>query len=182
MTSNKGLMDEKIEPRLFNVAGLVKRINAALPFGEIPFTITEPIVRQPLRYPFSDSFANLRDRLLEAVVKYSLRRTYGTLFGSETDVDVGHVLVEMGYTDLENHEETPYEALKLVLKVPLVMRNGSIISGSSHKLYAESGYGEIEPQRRSHKKVPFGWRRADHLSAILPDSWFFRTGTCLISR
>lgn len=166
------------EPRLelFDLENLVMMLNESLAKRDEVIELGEFEHREPKRNPF---LYRLIGEEVETRGKFPLRQTVfgrGLLdgfLGLDSEINLGYVFVETGYTDASSNYSGKYETLRLRIKHPLELKNGEVIPNCSIKLLQEIEEGaEPSQYRRDHVRYSgLVWVRSD-LSKVLPFEWF----------
>ncbi len=166
---------DKLNLEFINLDRLVKELNLRMPKSEGVIELVNFVHREPRKNPF---LYRLDDRELEARGKYTVIQTVDSkgvraLFDLESEVKIGYVFVETGYTDASSDYGGRYETVRLRIKHPLELRGEVVIPNCSVKLLKEvDEVGEPYQERKDHVRVAgLVWIKKD-LSKILPTEWF----------
>lgn len=166
------------EPTLsfIDLEGLVTKLNSAIARSEGSIELGEFKHKEPKRNPF---LYGIRGKELETLGKYPLIQTvegrglFG-FWGLDSEINLGYIFLEAGYTGVKDHNHGRYETIRLRIKQPLELKNGDIIPNCSVKLIveAEDVWGEVDKKRKDHIKCGKLVYLRDDLTNVLPTEWF----------
>ena len=162
---------------LFNMKGLVGKLNSALADPEETITLGEFITEKPIKNHFLHRLTNKK---IENMGRYPLTQTVYSkgIFGFldiDSEINLGNIFIETGFTDIDSSYVGKYETIRLRTKYPIELKNDNIVPKCSIKLLQEFYDDFTEPyqKRRDHvRKLGLIWVK-DDLSDILPSEWFF---------
>ena len=159
--------------QLFDLGGLVKRINSALADSEGFIELDEFVPKKTL--PLID---RLKDRKTEARGSYAVIQTvYGdglinSLLASPSEINMGSVHVETGILAPDSCSGTAYEKMVLRINYPLKLKSGGHIPKCKVEFLRETEEWNSHLQRRTdYQRRGFLWVRTD-LTNVLPPEWF----------
>jgi len=154
---------------IINLEGLVKKLNSAISQANELIELKQESLILPKN-----------NRQLMTKGKYSLVQNFDAidnlfdiLLSAESEVNIGSIYFERGFSEPESNYSPIYEKIKLRIDQPIRLRKGNVIPTCEVNLLVEKDeFVELSKYREDYAPRSIIGRKREDLSKILPTEWF----------